>query len=221
MQTLLQILEMEPVSPASVNRQAAIGRNLETICLKCLNKDPARRYGSAEMLAEDLERWLRGEPILARPAGRIERFGKWVRRKPAQAALLAVSLAASLMLFFAGLWFTKELRNERDNVERSLNNSYIMLAENAWNHAGTAELARDFLEKVPPVFRNWSGTFCTASTRLGCSPSMRRAGNAWRGAPCHRRKGAAGSPVLAATASGSWTPAPARPCSNSTDRTCR
>jgi WD40 repeat protein len=90
--TLLQVLGQEPVAPSKVDPQ--VNRDLGTICLKCLEKAPARRYGPAEALAEDLERWLQGEPILARPAGRVERMLKWARRRPAVAALTAAVAAA-------------------------------------------------------------------------------------------------------------------------------
>ncbi len=72
--------------------------DLETICLKCLEKEPVRRYASAQALAEDLERFDRGEPILARPIARWEKFWKWTRRQPA----LAAALAACMFLFVAG-----------------------------------------------------------------------------------------------------------------------
>jgi WD40 repeat protein/predicted Ser/Thr protein kinase len=91
-ETLRRLTEEEAESPRDVNPQ--VDRDLETICLKCLEKDPQHRYGSAEGLAEDLERWLRHEPIAARPTGPMERGAKWAKRHPARAALIAVSLAA-------------------------------------------------------------------------------------------------------------------------------
>jgi hypothetical protein len=92
--TLFQLLEREPTPPRALCHR--LDRDLETICLKCLDKEPARRYGSAEALAEDLERWRAGEPIRARPVGRLERAGKWVRRNPVPAAMAAVVAAALL-----------------------------------------------------------------------------------------------------------------------------
>jgi eukaryotic-like serine/threonine-protein kinase len=85
MNTLIQVRDCEPRRPRSLNPQA--DRDLETISLKCLEKDPAGRYGSAEALAEDLERWLNHEPIRARPVSAPERVAKWVKRRPAIAAL--------------------------------------------------------------------------------------------------------------------------------------
>lgn len=88
--TLYQVINQEPVSPRQFN--PTIDRDLETICLKCLQKDQAKRYQSADSVVADLNHWLKGEPIEARPVTKLERTWRWCRRNPVIAGLSAAAI---------------------------------------------------------------------------------------------------------------------------------
>jgi serine/threonine-protein kinase len=122
--TLQQVVEREPVPPSRLLPR--LPRDLETICLKCLEKRAPRRYATAAALAEDLRRFLEGRPIQARPVGRIERAAKWARRRPAAAALLALT-ALLLLAAVGGLLWDQQRRLEqvRQQAEREQRTKYL------------------------------------------------------------------------------------------------
>jgi tetratricopeptide (TPR) repeat protein len=115
MDTVQQVLHNDPVAPRAL--QPGTPRDLETVCLKCLEKEPRKRYGSARELADDLRHFLRDEPIRARPAGRVERVVRWCRRRPAVAALCGVILAAVLAGVGAVPWHVGRLRGALDQAQ--------------------------------------------------------------------------------------------------------
>ncbi len=117
LETLLQVVEKEPVRPRSLNGQVDL--DLETICLTCLQKEPGKRYAGAEALAEDLERWLRGEPILARPVGRAERLWRWCRRYPAVASLMATVALLLIAGTTVSTYFAIQADRRADEAEHS------------------------------------------------------------------------------------------------------
>jgi WD40 repeat protein/predicted Ser/Thr protein kinase len=152
LETLQQGLEREPVPPRHLN--AMVPRDLETVCLKCLAKDPHRRYSSAEALADDLERWWAGEPVLARPAGRAERLWRWGRRNALVASLTAAVVLLFLLRFAGVAWNYWQAEAARRDQESTLYFQRITLAHreltaNVTNPARAEEL----LEACPPERR--------------------------------------------------------------------
>jgi serine/threonine-protein kinase len=139
--TILQVVSQEPVSVRRL--QPKVPRDLETVCHKCLEKDARRRYGSAQELADDLKHWLAGEPVQARPAGRLERAVKWAKRRPALATLLGVTLLAlvALSVLSANLLLARsdaeDRRKEAEGKERE-----------ARREAAKATAVRDFVVSI-------------------------------------------------------------------------
>jgi len=115
--TLAQVVNNEPVTPCRL--QPKVPRDLETICLKCLSKEPNRRYSSAAALADDLRRFLAGEPVRARPIGAAGRTARWARRRPAIASLLAVCAAGAIAAFAAVTWEGRRARLSQGRAERA------------------------------------------------------------------------------------------------------
>jgi WD40 repeat protein len=139
METVRQVLEQEPRRPSSL--KPGVDRDLETICLKCLEKDPARRYGSAEALGADLERWERDEPVVARPPSVLYQLQKsWRRNKLAYSAGLAVVLALVVGLGLAAAGW-RQAGNERDTAvaARGSEAAQRRVAESAWAQAEQAQ----------------------------------------------------------------------------------
>jgi tetratricopeptide (TPR) repeat protein/predicted Ser/Thr protein kinase len=124
LETLDQVRKSEPVPPVRVDPH--LPRDLDTICLKCLEKDPGKRYPSALALGEDLGRFLAGEPIFARPVGIWERTWKWCRRRPAAAALVAVSTLLVLGLMLGGVGYAR-LEKQRADFETERANEAVEL----------------------------------------------------------------------------------------------
>jgi tetratricopeptide (TPR) repeat protein len=115
-ETVQQVISQEPAPPARLNDK--VPRDLETICLKCLHKEPGRRYASAAALADDLRRFGEGRPIQARPVSQGERLWRWGRRNPTAAALLATALALVGLASGGGVWLLHQQAERRVELAR-------------------------------------------------------------------------------------------------------
>lgn len=138
-ETIRMILELPPPSPRTL--VSGIPRDIETICLKCLDKKPARRYSTSKALAEDIDRFINGEPILARPLNRLQKLKLWVRRYPAIAASMTISLLSLITLAVESVLYASnqsQLRQKAmDEATRSRQSEIIAIA--AEKQAKTAE----------------------------------------------------------------------------------
>jgi tetratricopeptide (TPR) repeat protein len=154
LETLQQVQSQTPVAPTRL--QPKVPRDLETICLKCLEKEPHKRYATARALADDLGHFLAGEPIVARPATVWERTRKWAKRRPALAGLVFVLVAAPVILLGMGLWSYFELsasaaklKQRNRDANEAVEDMYTKVAEE-WlaDEPQKDPLQKEFLEKA-------------------------------------------------------------------------
>src|SRR5881409_1339598 len=144
-ETVRLVLDTEPRQPRLLNPK--INRDLNTICLKCLDKDPQRRYSSALALAEDLERWLKHEPIRARRTGLVTRGRKWVRRNPSIAVLAAMLLVLAVPLGVM-IWKTGSERSPFSNVAPPEKSIAVLPFSNLSKEQGNAFFADGVQDEI-------------------------------------------------------------------------
>jgi WD40 repeat protein len=142
----------EPAPPSKYRPK--VPRDLDTICLKCLAKDPAKRYASAATLADDLERFLSGEPILARSAGWWKRGVKWARRRPAVAAMTLLVAAVAALGVGGVVWQWRKAEAALKALASTLYFKQINLAE-SYLERSQADRAATILDECPPELRRW------------------------------------------------------------------
>ena len=150
-ETIRQVISQEPVPPSRLNGK--VPRDMETICLKCLNKEPHLRYASAHALAADLHRFLAGEAIAARPVGPLERLARRARRRPVFSALAAVATLLSATLLGGSLWLiydraavARTAKTEWHVVERAAREDLVEMAQ--WLKTSSWPEARAALERA-------------------------------------------------------------------------
>lgn len=127
LEIIRKVTDEPPARPSSIVK--SLDRDLETICLKCLEKEPPKRFASALALADDLQRWLRHEPIHARPAGSLERLWKWARRHPAIAAVSAISLLAVTVIAVGATLFSLRLQKSAEENRQQIIGLHQLSAE--------------------------------------------------------------------------------------------
>ncbi len=151
-ETLRLVALVDPLSPRAL--VPSVPEDLETICLKCLEKEPTKRYETALGVAEDLERFLRDEPIQARPVGALGKAWRWSRRKPAVAAALLVSLGS--LIAITVISSVSSVRTDRAREAERLEAYYSAIAlADQFLQQGNTQGAKDILFGCPAEFRHW------------------------------------------------------------------
>lgn len=185
--TMLQVVRKEPVSPRTLNTK--VSRDLETICLKCLAKEPHKRYGTAADLAADLERFLDDRPVVARPVGSVAKSWRWAKRNPWIAALLTLSCVLLTAGTIVSTYFAIEANQradaetkERQRADREA--EAARLAEsNAKNALVAEEKARDEAEaqrRMADKMRQLAELRLEERTRSLYALQLTRAHSIWR-----------------------------------------
>lgn len=171
--TLLAVLESEPVPPRLLNER--IPRDLELICLKCMQKRPEARYESAQEVADELGRFLAGEPVLVHPVGNIGTFIRWTRRQPRMAALatgLVVCFTAALVI---SIYYNFQLNMQREIAEQALRAADLN-GESAELHRNIAET---LLKELSSTQNNVSQALSYSSLGELCASATVLAGTSW------------------------------------------
>jgi WD40 repeat protein/tRNA A-37 threonylcarbamoyl transferase component Bud32 len=158
-ETLKQVVEQEPVAPRFLN--PAVDRDLDTICLKCLQKRPEKRYASATALAEDLQRYLDKRPIHARPVGHVEKLVRWGGRNPYITVLLAGIVGVFVLAFVLVSWSyfhaekARKVAEQREKDERWERYRANMIAVGSAMQLHNVSAAQAALAAAPDEHRNW------------------------------------------------------------------
>jgi serine/threonine-protein kinase len=177
-ETVVQVLSQDPLPPSRLN--ARVPRDLETICLKCLHKEPHRRYASAAALAEDLRCFLNGEAIAARPEGRLERLARGVRRRPTLVVGLTAGVLLAAALVGGGLWLHGErAANERAKEQMQRLDQARREQEVVLKRMAQARRERQQAERLDAIHLNRAGV---VSDRLDVRPNAERAAQEYEAA---------------------------------------
>ncbi len=165
-ETMLLVKYQEPVPPSRL--RPSLPKDLETICLKCMAKSPAARYATADDLADDLARWLSGQPILARPVSRVERLGRWAKRNPSLATISALALALAVTGVSGITWKWREAERNAKLAEAKAKEADDRRQDEQWElyrgcvavvaadlRMNTLSSTRDTLLRAPEQYRGW------------------------------------------------------------------
>src|SRR5216117_1459293 len=166
-----QLLNTEPVSLRLLN--SSVPPDLETICVKCLQKEPAHRYQTAQELANELNRFLRDEPIKARPINRFEKAWRWCRRKPAVASLGGATILLLLALAIGSPIAAFSINRERQHAELNLYGASMNLAQQAWEQNNIGRLRQLLDDTQDSPHRGFEWYYWQGQSHLALKKTLR------------------------------------------------